>query len=52
MSIGKVDTKYNPADIMTNVVPSEVLWRHVANLGFEPRSGRAESAVELVDDER
>ena len=49
--ICKVDTKYNPADIMTKGVPIEVLWRHVANLGLEARNGRAESAVALVDDE-
>ena len=48
--IGKVDTKYNPADIMTKGVPTEILWRHVAGLGFEARDGRAQEAVALVDD--
>ena len=52
MSVAKVDTKYNPADIMTKAVPTEILWRHVASIGFEHRSGRAECAVELVDDEQ
>ena len=50
MIIGKVDTKYNPADVMTKVVPIEVMWRHINNMGFETRSGRADSAVDLVDD--
>ena len=49
--IGKVGTKYNPADIMTKVVPIEVMWRHIVHLGFETRNGRAESAVALVDEE-
>ena len=50
MSINKVDTKYNPADIMTKAVPIEVMWRHVTNLGFESRDGRADTAVALVNE--
>ena len=50
--IGKVDTRYNPSDIMTKPVPTEILWRHVASLGFEARDGRADSAVALVDEEQ
>ena len=49
MEIGKIDTKWNVADIVTKPVPSEILWKHTITMGFELREGRAEASVELVD---
>ena len=48
LGIHKVDTKWNPADVLTKHVPSEVMDRHLGSAGLGMREGRAEAAVELV----
>ena len=48
IEVQKVGTKSNPADIFTKHVPAEIVWKHLAVVGFESREGRAESAVEVV----
>ena len=48
IGIHKVDTRWNPADVLTKHVPAEVMGRHLDSAGLSMREGRAEAAVELV----
>ena len=49
MEVAKIDGRYNPADMFTKQVPAEIMWRHMIKIGFASREGRAESAVQLVE---
>ena len=51
IDVRKVGTRSNPADVFTKHVPGEVVWRHLSAIGFESREGRAEVAVELVENQ-
>ena len=48
VQVTKVDGRYNPADMFTKQVPAEIMWRHMAKLGFGSREGRAENAIKVV----
>ena len=49
VDINKVEGARNPADIFTKAVPAEVIWRHMVAMGYENREGRAEEAIQLVE---
>ena len=48
LEIHKVDGKWNPADVLTKHVPSEIIIRHLETAGMKMREGRAEAAAQLV----
>ena len=49
VNINKVEGVKNPADMFTKAVPAEVTWRHMETMGLENREGRAEEAIQIVE---
>ena len=49
VDISKVEGVRNPADMFTKAVPAEVIWRHMKTMGFENREGRAEEAIQIIE---
>ena len=49
INVSKVDGKLNPADILTKNVPRDIMDRHLEELRWRRKEGRAEKAAELVD---
>ena len=49
LAVVKVGTDANPADLLTKHFKTEAVAGHLDRLGYEPRSGRSSSALDLME---